>query len=399
MDFKRAIEDSEQYLMGTYGRLPVLLVKGRGTKVWGSDNKEYLDFVGGVATNILGHCYPKVVISIQKQAQRLLHVSNWYHIEPQIKLAKLLIENSFADKVFFCNSGTEAVEGAIKLARKHASIHKGNHCRQIITADMSFHGRTLGSLAATGQEKLRKGFDPDLPGFKHVPFGDTEALEEAIDDETCAVLLEPIQGEAGVRIPPESYLRNVRRICSEHGILMILDEVQTGVGRTGKLFAYEHAGITPDIMCLAKGLGAGMPIGALVATDFVASSFKPGDHGSTFGGNPLACAAGIATIESVLEGGFILEQCRRMGEYLHKKLQDLTNKHSAIAVEARGVGLLRALELKTECAPVTSTCLENGLLINCAAGNTLRFMPPLTVQEDEIDEAISILDEALTRLG
>ena len=399
MDIKRAIEDSEHYLMNTYGRLPVLLIKGRGTKVWGSDNKEYLDFVGGVATNVLGHCYPKVVVALQKQAQRLIHVSNWYHIEPQLKLAKILVDNSFADKAFFCNSGTEAVEGAIKLARKYATQKNGTSCFGIVTALNSFHGRTMGALSATGQKKLRKGFEPALPGFEHVPFGDPDAIEKAITPETCAVLIEPVQGESGVRIPPPDYLKEVRRICSDKGVLLILDEIQTGMGRTGKLFAYEHSGITPDIMTLAKGLGSGMPIGAILATDKVAAAFSPGDHGSTFGGNPLAMSAGIATMEALLEGGFILDQCRRMGAYLLTRLKEVAAKHSDIAVEARGAGLLAGLELNRECGPVVSSCLERGLLINCAAGNVIRLMPPLIVQEDEIDSAIGILDEALSRLN
>jgi len=399
MDIKRALEDSEHYLMNTYGRLPVLLVKGRGTKVWGSDGKEYLDFVGGVATNVLGHCYPKVVVAIQKQAQRLIHISNWYHIEPQLKLAKMLVQNSFADKVFFCNSGTEAVEGAIKLARKYASIFKHDKCTGIITALNSFHGRTMGALSATGQEKLRKGFEPALGGFTHVPFGDAGAIEKAITPDTCAVLLEPIQGESGVRIPPPEYLKDVRRICSDNNVLLILDEIQTGMGRTGRLFAYENSAITPDIMTLAKGLGAGMPIGALLATDKVAAAFNPGDHGSTFGGNPLATAAGTATMEALLEGGFILDQCRRMGSYLLKRLEEVAKKHSDITVETRGAGLLVGMELNRECAPVISSCLERGLLVNCAAGKVIRMMPPLIVQEEEIDRAIEILDEALFRLN
>jgi len=399
MDIKRALEDSEHYLMQTYGRMPVMLIKGRGIKVWGSDGTEYLDFVGGVATNVLGHCYPKVVVALQKQAQRLIHVSNWYHIEPQLKLAKLLVQNSFADKVFFCNSGTEAVEGAIKLARKYATGLKGGKCTGIITALNSFHGRTMGALSATGQEKLRKGFEPALPGFIHVPFGDAKAIEEAITPDTCAVLLEPIQGESGVRIPPPGYLREVRRICSDAGVLLILDEIQTGMGRTGKLFAYEHTGITPDIMTLAKGLGAGMPIGAMLATDKVASAFSPGDHGSTFGGNPLATAAGVATMESLLEGGFILDQCRRMGAHLLKRMEEIAKKHSDITVETRGSGLLVGLELNRECAPVISACLERGLLVNCAAGKVIRLMPPLIVQEEDIDKAMDILDEALSRLN
>jgi len=393
MDTKRALENSKHYLMDTYKRFPAVMTKGRGTKVWSSDNVEYLDFVCGVATNVLGHCYPKVVVALQKQAQRLMHVSNLYHIEPQIKLARILVEHSFADKAFFCNSGTEAVEGAIKLARKY-SIAKGKAERfEIIAAENSFHGRTMGALSATGQDKMKAGFGPLVPGFKHVPYNDAEAIKNAITPNTCAVLLEPIQGEYGVRIPSEDYLRKVRTICSDNGILLILDEVQTGIGRTGKLFGYEHTGITPDIMALAKGLGGGMPIGAVLATAEVAAAFSPGDHGSTFGGNPLACAAGAATLEAILENGLILDQCQRMGMYLKMKLDGLKSKHPTPVKEIRGKGLLVAMELNVECADIAAAAFEKGLMINCTAGSTLRFMPPLIVQENEIDQAISVLDD------
>ncbi|KPK43878.1 MAG: acetylornithine aminotransferase, partial [Nitrospira bacterium SM23_35] len=269
MDVKKMFDESARYLMNTYTRFPVLLRKGRGMKVWSSDGKEYLDFVGGVAVNILGHCHPRVVVAIQKQAQRLIHVSNYYHIEPQIKLAKLLVENSFADKVFFCNSGAEAMEAAIKLARKYGKEHIDPGRFEIIAANNSFHGRTIAAITASGQEKLQRGFEPLVPGFRHVPFNNIQALRDAVTGNTCAILLEPIQGEGGVRIPEEDYLKAVRDLCNEHNILLILDEVQTGMGRTGKLFAHEHFGITPDIMAMAKGLGGGVPIGAMLATDKV----------------------------------------------------------------------------------------------------------------------------------
>jgi predicted acetylornithine/succinylornithine family transaminase len=399
MSIKQAIEDSNKYLMNTYKRFPILLRKGRGMVVESSEGKEYLDFVGGVAVNVLGHCHPKVVMAIQKQAQRLMHVSNYFVIEQQSRLGKLLVENSFADKAFFCNSGTEAVEAAIKLARKYAKEHIGPERFEIITAMNSFHGRSLGALSATGQEKFHKGFEPLLPGFRRVPYDDTGAIEAAINPYTCAVMLEPVQGEAGVKVPGPEYLKDVRALCDKHGILLILDEIQTGMGRTGRLFAHEHSNIKPDIMTLAKGLGNGMPIGALLATEKVASAFGPGDHGTTFGGNPLACAAGVATIEALLADGLLLDQCRRMGAYLMKKLEHLKKDFSSIIVEVRGMGLLAAVELTRECAPVVDACLERGLLVNCTAGNVLRFMPPLIVEPENIDRMAGILDEVFERLS
>lgn len=399
METKKLLEESSHYLMNTYNRFPVVLRKGRGMKVWSSDGKEYLDFVGGVAVNCLGHCHPKVVIAIQKQAQRLIHISNYYHIEPQIRLARLLVENSFADKVFFCNSGAEANEAAIKLARRYFRDHLGQNKFEIITALNSFHGRTLATLSATGQAKFKEGFGPLVPGFKHVEFNDAGAIEKAITKDTCAVMLEPIQGEGGVKIPDDDYLRNVRAVCDRHGILLILDEVQTGMGRTGKLFAYEHSGITPDIMALAKGLGGGVPLGAMLSTDKIASAFQPATHGSTFGGNPLVCAAAIATIDVLLEDGFVLDQCRRMGKYLQKRLEELKKEFPSIIADVRGLGLLTGMELVRDCSQVVKTCLERGILINCAAGNVIRFMPPLIVTEKEIDHLMDVLEQVFDHLS
>jgi len=399
MEMKKLLDDSEHYLMHTYNRFPVAIRKGRGMKVWGTDGKEYLDFLGGVAVNCLGHCHPKVVIAIQKQAQRLIHISNYFHIESQTKLAKILVENSFADKVFFCNSGAEANEAAIKLARRYFKEVSGKNKFEIITAFNSFHGRTLGTLSATGQEKFKIGFDPLVPGFTHVDFNDIGAIENAITKDTCAVMLEPIQGESGVKIPAPDYLGEVRKLCDRHGILLILDEVQTGMGRTGKLFAYEHSGITPDIMTLAKGLGGGVPIGAMLATDTVAAAFVPGTHGSTFGGNPLACSAAIATIDVLIEDGFILDQCKRMGEYFKKKLEELHKEFPSIIAEVRGVGLLVGMELTRDGAPIVQACLERGLLINCTAGNILRFMPALIITEKEIDHLVDVLGQIFDRLS
>ncbi|NOZ25234.1 MAG: acetylornithine transaminase [Nitrospirae bacterium] len=399
MDIKRLLEESSRYLMNTYNRYPLILRKGRGTKVYSIDGKEYLDFVGGIAVNILGHCHPKVVVAIQKQAQRLLHVSNLYQIEPQIKLAKLLVENSFADKVFFCNSGAEANEGAIKLARKYAKERHGEEKFEIITALNSFHGRTLATLTATGQEKFHKGFEPLVPGFRHVPFNDIEALRAAVNDRTCAVMLEPIQGEGGVVVPSHEYMKGVRELCDERGILLILDEVQTGVGRTGRLFAYEHFGIEPDIMTLAKGLGGGVPIGALLAREDVAGAFVPGSHASTFGGNPLTTQAAIATVETVLEDGILLEECRRLGRYFMRRLAGLKDSFSSIIVDIRGMGLMIGMQLTRDCAPIVKACMEKGVLVNCTANNTLRFTPPLIVTEKEIDTVTDIVEDILARLS
>ncbi len=399
MDIKRLLEESSKYLMNTYNRYPLILRKGRGTRVYSIDGKEYLDFVGGIAVNVLGHCHPRVVVAIQKQAQRLLHVSNLYHIEPQIKLARLLVENSFADKVFFCNSGAEANEGAIKLARKYAKEHYGEERFEIITAFNSFHGRTLATLTATGQEKFHRGFEPLVPGFRHVPFNDLEALKETISDNTCAIMLEPIQGEGGVIVPSPYYLKEIRRICDERGILLILDEVQTGMGRTGKLFAYEHFGMEPDIMTLAKGLGGGVPIGALLAREEVAEAFVPGSHASTFGGNPLTTQAAIATIETLLEDGILLEECRRLGRYFTGRLSGLKDTFSSIIVEIRGLGLMIGMQLTRDCAPLVKACMEKGVLVNCTANNTLRFTPPLIVTEKEIDTVTNIVEDILARLS
>lgn len=398
MEIKKLLEDSARYLMNTYNRFPIVLRKGRGMKVWSSDGKEYLDFVSGIAVNCLGHCHPKVVVALQKQAQRLIHVSNYYHTEPQIKLAKLLVENSFADKVFFCNSGAEANEAAIKLARRYFREQVGINRFEIITALNSFHGRTLATVTATGQAKFQAGFEPLVPGFTHVEFNDIDAIEKAVTKETCAVMMEPIQGEGGVKIPDPDYLRDLRELCDRHGILLILDEVQTGIGRTGKFFAYEHFGITPDIMTLAKGLGGGVPIGAMLATDKVAAGFEPGTHATTFGGNPLVCAAAVAAMEVILEDGFVLDQCRRMGKYFQKRLEDLKKEFPSIIADIRGMGLMIGMELTRDGGPIVKSCIDKGLLINCTAGNVLRFIPPLIVTEKEIDHLIDALEQIFDHL-
>jgi acetylornithine/N-succinyldiaminopimelate aminotransferase len=399
MEIKKLFDDSALYLMHTYNRFPLAIKKGRGMKVWGTDGKEYLDFLGGIAVNCLGHCHPKVVIAIQKQAQRLIHVSNYFHIESQTRLAKVLVEKSFADKVFFCNSGAEANEAAMKLARRYFREIAGEDRFEIITALNSFHGRTLGTLSATGQEKFKTGFEPLVPGFTHVAFNDIDAIEKAVTKKTCAVMLEPVQGESGVKISDPDYLLEVRKLCDRHGILLILDEVQTGMGRTGRLFAYEHYGIAPDIMTLAKGLGGGFPIGAMLASDKIAAGFEPGTHGSTFGGNPLACSAALATIDVLTEDGFLLDQCRRMGLYFKKRLDEVQKEFPSIVAEVRGVGLLVGIELTRDGAPLVKACLERGMLINCTAGNILRFMPALIVTEKEIDQLADVLEQIFDRLS
>lgn len=390
------IADSHKYLMNTYSRQPLVLVKGRGMKVYDSDGREYLDFVAGVAVNNLGHCHPRVVVAIQKQAQRLIHVSNHYHNEPQINLAKALVENTFAAKVFFCNSGAEAVEAAIKLARRYSREVLKQDRYEIISMHGSFHGRTYGALSATGQEKFHKGFEPVLQGFKFVPFNDIDAVERAVTPETCAVLVEPIQGEGGVILPSQGYLKSLKDICSRRGILLILDEIQTGMGRTGRLFAHEHEGIAPDIMAVAKGLGGGLAIGALLATDEAARGFTPGSHGSTFGGSPLACAGALASLEAILEDNILVQAVEHIGARFIDALRALKHRYSFIR-DVRGKGLLLGIELDFEGKEIVTECLREGILINCTADNVLRFMPPLIVTNEEIDMLIAALDRIFKR--
>jgi acetylornithine/N-succinyldiaminopimelate aminotransferase len=385
------LADSQKYVMNTYGRQPLVLIKGRGTRVFDSDGREYIDFVSGVAVCNLGHCHPRVVVALQKQAQRLMHVSNHYHNEPQINLAKALVQHSFADKVFFCNSGTEAVEAAIKLARRYAREVLKEDRYEIVTMEGSFHGRTLGALAATAQDKFHKGFEPVAPGFRYVPFDDVPAVEAAINKQTCAVLVEPVQGEGGVNVPSAGYLKSLRELCDRNGILLMLDEIQTGMGRTGRLFAYEHEGIAPDVAALAKGLGAGMPIGALLATEKAARALTPGSHGSTFGGNPLACATALASLEALIEDNIIIPAVENLGGYFLEGLRGLQKKYSFIK-DVRGKGLLVGMELDFSGRDVVTSCLREGLLINCTMDTVLRFMPPLIIVEEEIDKLLQALD-------
>lgn len=396
MTTEELISNSNRYIMNTYSRLPVVLVRGEGVHVWDSDGKEYLDFLAGIAVCGLGHSNPLISGAISKQAETLVHVSNIYHIEPQIRLARLLVENSFADKVFFCNSGAEANEAAIKLARKyaHENMDKGRY--RIVSMKNSFHGRTLATVTATGQERFQKGFDPLPAGFGYVPFDDLPSLERAVTEDVCAVMVEAIQGEGGIRVPSDGYLEGVRKICDDRGILLILDEVQTGMGRTGDLFAYEASGARPDIMTLAKALGNGFPVGAMLATDKVAASFTPGTHASTFGGNPLAMAAGISVMDALLHGG-VLDNCREMGDYFRVKLNELKADHAFIT-EVRGRGLIVGVELSMDGADIVNGCMDRGLLLNCTCGNVLRFVPPLIITKGDIDHAVDILDEVMGKL-
>jgi len=390
------IERANKVICTTYGRYPLVAVRGAGCRLWDADGKGYLDFLAGVAVNNLGHCHPKVVKALQEQAATLLHCSNYYHIPPQIELAELLCKHSFGDRVFFCNSGAEANEAAMKLIRRHSFEKFGQNRFEVITALASFHGRTIGTISATGQEKVRVGFEPVVPGFKYVPFGDIQALKTSISPNTCAVMLEPVQGEGGVNVPPPGYLQAVREICDQHQLLLVFDEVQAGCGRTGELFAYQHDGVAPDIMTLAKALAGGPPIGAMVATEEVAKTFVPGSHGSTFGGNPLLTAAGLASMRTIIEDG-VLDNCRAMGTYLTERLWDLQSRYDFIK-EVRGRGLLIGMELTREGGPIVTAAMERGLLINCTVGNVLRFVPPLIVTKAEIDEAMDILDDILAGL-
>jgi len=387
--------EAERVLMPTYAPSPISIVRGRGSRVYDLEGREYLDFVAGIAVNTLGHGHPDLVAAIQKQAQHLLHASNLYYTEPQVKLAKALVDHSFAKKVFFCNSGAEANEAAIKLARRYAHQKHGPDRYEIITMLNSFHGRTMATLTATGQEKVQKGFEPLLPGFKYVPLNNMPELEKALSAKTAAVMLELVQGEGGVHVADRTYLKSLRELCRQHDVLLVFDEVQTGMGRTGTLFAYEQLGVHPDIMTLAKGLGGGVPIGACLATDEVAAAFSPGAHASTFGGNPLACAAALAVLRVLLEGR-VLEQSRRMGDYLAKGLLDLKDRLH-IVKDVRGLGLLQGMELTIEGKPVVDDCLARGLLINCTMERVLRFVPPLIITQHEIDRLLDTLSQILIK--
>jgi predicted acetylornithine/succinylornithine family transaminase len=387
---------ADKYIFQTYGRFPLTLVRGEGCRVWDENGKEYLDFVGGIAVCALGHSSPLITKTLKKQSKVLVHVSNLYYTVPQVKLARLLVENSFADRVFFCNSGAEANEAAIKLARRFSNEKFGNKRHVIISMEGSFHGRTMATLSATGQDKIKKGYNPLLEGFRFVPFNDLPALESAVDESVCAVIMEPVQGEGGVVCPMEGYLQGVRKICNEKDILLIFDEVQVGMGRTGRLFAHEHFGVTPDIMTLAKALGNGLPIGAMLSKEYLSGAFSPGSHATTFGGTPLVTAVAKAVLKSLLYDGWI-ENARNMGKYFKKRLLRLKDRHAVIK-DVRGIGLIVGMELDREGAEIVNSCTEKGFLINCTNETVLRFVPPLIVGKKEIDLLVEALDGILERL-
>ena len=390
------IKLTNRHVAQNYGRYPIGLVRGKGTSVWDASGKKYIDFVAGLAVDNLGHCPPTVVSAIRKQAGKLLHVSNLYHIEPQSQLAAELSRLTFAEKFFFCNSGTEANEAAIKLARRWFHDNGQSKRFEIITMNDSFHGRTMASLSATAQKKIHTGFTPLLPGFKYVPFNNIAALKKAITKKTCAVLIEPIQGEGGINLAQKTYLKILRKICNEKGILLIFDEIQTGFGRTGQLFAYERYKIKPDIITLAKALGGGIAIGAMGSTNKIIGSFSPGTHGATFGGNPLACAASLAAIKTLTKKGF-LQKASSTGEYFLEQLYILKKKFHIIR-EVRGVGLMLAIELDRPGAEVVTNCMKEGFLINCIQINTLRFLPPLIITKREIDLLLKTLSKIFTQM-
>jgi acetylornithine aminotransferase len=381
---------AQAVIAATYKRQPIVFVRGSGATLWDEGGKRYTDFLAGIAVCNLGHAHPQLAEALASQARSLWHVSNLFYTLPQTELAAWLTENSFADRAFFCNSGAEANEAAIKLARKHFKEAGQGHRFRIISMDQSFHGRTMATLSATGQDKVKHGFEPLLEGFDFVPFDDVEALRAAIGESTCAVMLEPVQGEGGVRCPAPEYLKKVRALCDESGLLLIFDEIQTGMGRTGTLFAYEQFGIQPDIMTLAKALANGLPMGVMLARERVASAFGPGTHGSTFGGTPLVSAAALEVCR-LMEREGIVALARRTGAYFRSRLEWLRERHELIE-EVRGLGLLLGIKLAAEGEPYVLECLERGFVINCVQGNVLRFAPPLIISREEIDALVGCLD-------
>jgi predicted acetylornithine/succinylornithine family transaminase len=385
-----------QYYMQTVRRQPVTIVRGQGTRVWDENEKEYLDFTAGWAVNNLGHCHPVIVDAIRAQAATLLQTSNQFYTLPQLQLAQLLVENSCLDRVFFSNSGAEANEGAVKLARKYGRLHR-NGAYEVITALNSFHGRTMAMVAATGQPHYQENWKPLPEGFVNVEYNDLEAIRQATTDKTCAVMLEPLQGEGGVNIPEEGYLKAVREWCNEKDLLLLFDEVQTGLGRLGTLFGYQSFNVEPDVMTLAKGLGGGVPIGAFLATDR-AAVLEPGDHGSTFGGNALTCAAAYASSRYIVDND-ISGQAKEMGFYLTAGLQGLKERVPAI-IDVRGMGLLIAVEFNADIsAKVLTACNEEGLLLNAVRPNAIRLMPPLTITRQEVDQGLERLERGLRQVA
>ena len=391
------IQKAKKYIANTYNRYPIVATKGEGCWIWDLDGRRYLDFLAGIAVCNLGHVRKEVLDGLVAQAQKLFHISNLFYMEPQVKAAEILVDNSFGDKVFFCNSGAEANEAAIKLARRYSWKKYGKERFEIIVMDNSFHGRTLCTLSATGQKKFWEGFDPLMEGFTYLPFNDTGALQKTISKKTCAVMLELIQAEGGIYVADKEYIKALRALTKEKDILLILDEVQTGIGRTGKLFAYEHFEIEPDLMTLAKALGNGFPVGALVGTDAAMEAFEPGTHASTFGGNPLAAASVYATLNTVMGEG-ILKNCTEMGKYLHKHLVSLKKKYSFVT-DVRGMGLIWGIELSIDGDAVQREFLKEGVILNCTKGTVLRLVPPLIVGTEELDIFHEIADRIFERFA
>ncbi len=393
MDTQTVVEWSQRYLFQNYRRAPVAFARGQGTRLWDLDGKEYLDFVAGIAVASLGHAHPRWVRALSEQLGRYVHVSNLYHIPEQARAAKLLAERSGLARVFFCNSGAEANEAAIKLVRKWGKLHKGAQAYEVVVAHNSFHGRTLATVAATGNPRYHQGFEPLPEGFRFVPYNDLAAAEEAVGPRTCAVLMEPVQGEGGVFPAEPEYLRGLQDLCRRRKALLVLDEVQTGVGRTGAWFAFQRYGVQPDVVTLAKGLGGGVPVGAVLATEEAAQVLGPGDHGSTFGGNALSAAAVCAVLEIMEEDGLV-DHAARMGERLVGRLRELAARQPAVR-EVRGVGLLVAVDLTVDASAVADACRQRGLLVNAVRPNTVRLCPPLVVSAEDVDRAVDVLAQAL----
>jgi len=399
MKLQEVVDMDKKYYMNTYGdRTAVCFQYGKGINLWDTEGKKFYDFFAGIAVNALGHSHPKLVSAIKEQAEKFIHCSSLYYIEQQSKLARVLVENSCADRVFFANSGAEANEGAIKLARIYFYKKGLPEKYEIVTLENSFHGRTLATIAATGQEKYHKPYKPLTPSFISVPINDLNALENVIGNSTCAVMVEPIQGESGVNLATIEYIRGVRKLCDEKGILLIFDEIQCGLGRTGKLFGYEHLGVEPDIFTLAKALGGGLPIGALCAKDYVAQAFEPGDHGTTFGGNPLACAAGLAVMDVIINDRLV-QNSEEMGGYFFERLDTLAQKYDFIK-EIRGKGLMIGIELSEGIAKeIRNRCFEKGYLIGNVGNNILRILPPLIISTQDIDAMIKVFDVILSEFS
>lgn len=393
MDKKTIIEETEKYYLPVFGRYPMVMELGQGCRVWDNEGNEYVDAFAGIAVNSLGYNHPVLVKAISEQASKLMHCSNLYYTEIQAKALRVVAEATGMDRIFFANCGAEGNEGAMKLARKYG-VSKAPTKYKIISADESFHGRTFDTLAATGHDYYHVGYGPLSPGHVLVPYGDIKALEAQMDDDVCAVLLEPIQGEGGVHVPPDEYLQQVRALCDKHDALLIFDEVQTGVARTGKWFAYMHSGVKPDILTFAKGIGGGFPVAGFAVPERLAHVFKPGDHGGTFGGNPLACAAVYATLTTIKSEGLV-DKVAEKGEYFKNELRKLQEKYPDKVTDVRGCGLMLGMEVAGEGKPIVESCLANNVIVNCTAGNVIRIVPPLIISKEEIDIVVAALDKAL----